>query len=412
MKRLLLYLLLITSPVYAADVTIVIGPENILGGAAETDPVAIPLFNTYTAIGFTTQSSFNAYTASVGAGGNFVNLTGGTMSGPLIVQDKITGGIKSINNGNFSAVLGGYSNVNQTGNSYNTIAGGRNNVAATTNYGAICGGVGNDVGGSFASFVGGGNDNSAVGTNYSVICGGVSNTASGDNTFIGGGNNNIANGLNSIVVGGSTNISNGVLNTILGGSFLVNEGDNSLLFGTRATLDASADRTYAFIHNNTGTITSSTQNAFIIHGSAGFEKKVGIQTTNPDDTLDVNGTMQVTGAVQLDSTLDVTGVTSITGLTVAFSNVSTENSPITVAISDYSFDCDATGGNATFNLMSSSSVIGQGFEFTTTGTNKCFINPIGAETLNGFSNYSGLDIQGEGILIRSNGAGWTIKASY
>ena len=64
--------------------------------------------------------------------------------------------------------------------------------------------------------------------------------------------------------------------------------------------------------------------------------------------------------------------------------------------------------------MSSSTVTGQGFEFTKTdaGANECFINAIGSETISGFGNYSGLDVQWESVLIRSNGTGWTIKSSY
>ena len=113
-------------------------------------------------------------------------------------------------------------------------------------------------------------------------------------------------------------------------------------------------------------------------------------------------------------TIESNGKTTTTGLAVAFSNISSENSPVTVATSDYSFDCNATDSDVTFNLMSSSTVTGQGFEFTKTdaGGNECFVNAKGSETISGFGNYSGLNVQWESILIRSNGTDWTIKASF
>ena len=56
MKKFILLALLclsscmITCPAYAVDVTQVVGPENVLGGAAETDPIALPVINNHTGL--------------------------------------------------------------------------------------------------------------------------------------------------------------------------------------------------------------------------------------------------------------------------------------------------------------------------------------------------------------------------
>ena len=142
--------------------------------------------------------------------------------------------------------------------------------------------------------------------------------------------------------------------------------------------------------------------------------RAGLHETG-NNTLYIDNTDTTTPLVYGNFSTDeltINGKIILKGIATAFSNISSENSPITVTDSDYSFDCNATDSDVTFNLMSSSTVIGQGFEFTTTSSNKCFLNAIGAETINGFGNYSGLDVQGESVLIRSNGTNWTIKASY
>lgn len=120
------------------------------------------------------------------------------------------------------------------------------------------------------------------------------------------------------------------------------------------------------------------------------------------DPLTTSGDLIVGGK------LNVTG-----GFRAAFRNVSTNNSPVAVTTNDYSFDCNAAAGDVTFNLMSSSLVPGQGFEFSNIGASgKCKIEAAGSEKISGFDNYSGLDTQWESCLIRSNGTGWTIKACY
>lgn len=120
-----------------------------------------------------------------------------------------------------------------------------------------------------------------------------------------------------------------------------------------------------------------------------------------------SGVLKVTNGDSGDGTLK-TG-----GFRVAFRNVSTNNSPVTVAKNDYSFDCNAAVGDVTFKLMSSSLVPGQGFEFTTVSTGKCILQASGGDNINGFNTYTSLNTPGESCLIRSNGINrWTIKYCY
>lgn len=131
-------------------------------------------------------------------------------------------------------------------------------------------------------------------------------------------------------------------------------------------------------------------------------------------TRESAGVVNINGGLTLDDDLLMDGNLSVGGgLSLAFANISTGNSPVTVTKADYSFDCDATGGDVTFNLMSSSTVPGQGYEITTIGTGTCILQPAGGENVNGFYTYSGLNTANESVLIRANGIDrWTIKAGF
>ncbi len=174
-----------------------------------------------------------------GFSGDFLALTGGTISGNLEITGElsattISGGtiysggtdlydIFSTSSGGtsgslWSASTGSNSIIanNSSGNLASgifTIAAGKSN-SATTQYSTVSGGRNNKVTG-LAGVIGGGVFNIVTGY-YSTLVGGASNS-SNDSSFVGGGNLNIATNFSSIV-GGSQNRASASLSSIVGGA--------------------------------------------------------------------------------------------------------------------------------------------------------------------------------------------------
>ena len=240
-----------------------------------------------------------------------------------------------VNIGTYSAAFGFN---NKASNMLSFIGGGEGSIASGGN-----------------SFVGGGGQNLSSNDN-TVVVGGYGNTASGDASFVGGGYNNVASNLTSFVGGGSGNTSSGIYSVVPGGRDNIAEGDYSIAAGYNAQLSATADRTFAYIYNTV--TTSITQpDAFIVYGSVGYEKKVGIQTLTPNATLDLNGTFTVASTATFNG--DVVGIASDTSSIATSGTFATPYQPDTSNASfvTVSVRCTTTAasGSAYIEVKSDSS---------------------------------------------------------
>ncbi len=228
-----------------------------------------------------------------------------------------------------------------------TIGGGSSNVASGI-WSTLGGGAANEAT-AFLSTISGGSQNEASGTS-STVGGGFSNTASGTNSMVGGGVGNQASGDDCTVAGGRDNMASGLQSAVPGGTGNWASGRSSFAAGDRARAlhdfsfvwnDASvpfaSTRSGQFLINANGGVgirTNATDAALTISGrsttagtvqfapngikgdrhshihwgdlgdwyirSASFSGNVflqdsggnvGIGTTNPQGTLDVNGSI-------------------------------------------------------------------------------------------------------------------------
>ncbi len=234
----------------------------------------------------------------IGAGGAYLPLTGGTMSGPItntgnpaITMGKGSFGSDNFNpgtnafvaggnnnaRGNFSVVSGGggltVNDSNSALGDVSTISGGSSNVVSSL-YGTIGGGLSNTIGSS---------------GNYSVVDGGSENQASAWWTSVGGGTNNKAWGDYSTVSGGGNNMATGSFSVIPGGQSNSTAGQYSFAAGHQAK--ANHNGTFVWADATDENFTSSASNQFLLRATGG----VGINKTDPSQALDVNGTIQMTG---------------------------------------------------------------------------------------------------------------------
>lgn len=170
-----------------------------------------------------------------GGGSSFVNIS---VTDTAYIKN-IVGGTSTTNAGDFSGIGGG-SGIS---------------ISATGDYGFIGGGADHSLTKTYG-FIGGGDGHTMVKA-YSVICGGV---------------NNYINGAWSVICGGTDHLTTGEYVFIAGGK--------------NANLDANADRVFADVYGDSD-VNISTPNVHIIYGEAGYEKKVGIQTLDPESTLHV-----------------------------------------------------------------------------------------------------------------------------
>ena len=180
----------------------------------------------------------------------------------------------SVSNGVVGAVISG---------------GGENGFAnrITDHFGVVAGGEGNQAGDDA------GDKNDAL---LATVAGGFANMASGAFSTVAGGQNNIASGDNATVSGGAGNDALGSFSTVSGGSGNEASGDYSFAAGNYA----KALNTNTFVWSD-GTLVdpedvqagwpSTADNQFLISATGG----VGIGKNDPQEQLDVDGTVQMTG---------------------------------------------------------------------------------------------------------------------
>ncbi|MEO0076867.1 MAG: hypothetical protein ABIK19_04310 [candidate division WOR-3 bacterium] len=158
------------------------------------------------------------------AGGAFLPLAGGTMTGPItntgdpsITMGKGNFGSGNINSGTMAFVAGGN---NRARGPYSVISGGggpelADSNSASGNFSTVSGGKHNSASGYYAT-VGGGHYNSSSYW-HATVSGGSLNSASGDYTTIGGGYDNSASTFCATVSGGWNNSASGNIATVGGG---------------------------------------------------------------------------------------------------------------------------------------------------------------------------------------------------
>jgi hypothetical protein len=217
--------------------------------------------------------------ATIGGGGSVIN--------PNVITG--TGGFAFIGGGSANTVSGansaiGGGNRNTVSGANSAIGGGYGNAVGGGNS-AISGGFGNAANGD-NSVVGGGAYDSANGS-YSFIGGGYANTANGPENVIAGGYANTASGLASAVGGGYANTAAGDYATVAGGYFNTASGTDSFAAGNRAR--ALHSGTFVWADSTNVAFASTANNQFLIRANG----NVGINTTTPTRTLDVNGKIGV-----------------------------------------------------------------------------------------------------------------------
>ncbi len=283
--------------------------------------------------------------STVGGGGGSNAADSNSAKG---THSAIGGGRANIASGDSTVIAGGSSN-RATG-LYAVVGGGVQNWAAGGGA-TIAGGGGNSAGGGSAT-VGGGAGNNAFNT-YSVVAGGRINTASGYISTVGGGDVNTASSHYATVPGGFENVASGSFSFAAGGrahalhtntfvwasgniqrppfgstgvdQFLVN-APGGVGLGTNAPqqqLSVAGGMNIDHGNTNTGDVTnsfrfgSSSGEAIASKRTAGGNQfgldfytnsvsrmsinnadgYVGIGTTSPVQTLDVNGTLTVGATV-------------------------------------------------------------------------------------------------------------------
>jgi hypothetical protein len=368
--------------------------SSIVGGENNTVNSALS-----TIIGGSSNDVYNDYEL---VWGNANDTTGASDGYNVLFGDG-----NLVSAGGWNTVLGGWHN--DAGSAYggDAVVGGYSNTA-NGGVSFVGSGEGNTATGE-GSFIGGGVDNIITATgNNSSICGGDTNGNAGDASFIGGGqSNNIASsatyavivgGTNnnatasvSTIVGGEGNNANGYAATVIGGSSNTAAGDYSSAFGRNGNIQAAADRTFADIYSPSAVINIATPNAHIIYGSAGYEKKVGIQTLTPNTTLDVKGGLSLP-----TRTITSAGNTSAT-------------------INDYTIRCDATAGDQTIDLPTAASAYnstdGTGLiiniKKVDASSNKVTIDGNSIELVD-YQETEVLNNRGESLTLQSNGTSWDI----
>jgi|SRR5665213_1493853 len=247
-------------------------------------------------------SSTNNDSFNVQAHGGARFITGGagmTIDG----QNVLTAG-SSIPATQLPGGLGG-SDSTASGTDYSVVAGGFGNTASGGTA-TVAGGDVNTAGGD-QSAVGGGGGNSASGKN-ATVAGGLDNSASGIGAFVGGGGydgfspaGNTASGNASVVSGGLDNLAGGYDATVPGGFQNTASGAYSFAAGRRAK--ANHDGAFVWADSTDADFASTANNQFLIRASGG----VGIGTTTPAATLEVNGSAQVDGSLTVGGEIKSTG---------------------------------------------------------------------------------------------------------
>jgi hypothetical protein len=227
-------------------------------------------------------------TGTIGYNSVYCTVGGGNLNAASGWYATVGGGVGNIAYGNGATVGGGA--YGTASGSEATVGGGDNNTAGG-NWTTVGGGRNNTASGEQAT-VGGGRNNTAS-FYTATVGGGLWNTASGDGATVGGGDYNTASGVVATVVGGETNTASGIGATVGGGQYNSASGDYSFSVGYNVDVVAQADYTFAFGNN----FTTSTSHAVVFY-DATTPIKVGIQTTSPAYTLDVNGDARISGVIR------------------------------------------------------------------------------------------------------------------
>ncbi|MGB8657621.1 MAG: hypothetical protein WCE90_07530 [Candidatus Zixiibacteriota bacterium] len=192
----------------------------------------------------------------------------------------VSGGIGNLSSSDRTIISGGEYNI--ASGQYATVGGGRVNHAS--NYSAVVGGGEYNFATGSGATVAGGDTNYAT-KSHATVAGGETNDCNSDYSSIGGGyNNNIQIADFSTIGGGHSNQITGLYSTVPGGYHNWVDGDYSLAAGSNVALSPSADYTFAFGAN----FSTTASHAVIFHDS-GTPIKVGIGTTSPNTTTDING---------------------------------------------------------------------------------------------------------------------------
>jgi hypothetical protein len=292
-----------------------VGAENILGSSYGTISGGSANFLSNSLNGTISGGCSNQIRDGfVGRPSSYASIGGGVKN--LVANSTlatIAGGSNNIISGNDgttgSSIGGGSGNSISSSyylDSFNTIAGGRDNSESISAYGAIGGGEGNELGShSFWATIGGGleniNDggsttigggwqNEIVGNNDfgwgnsgSTIAGGVDNliglnTAGGHSTIAGGAENTVAytyaQGTGGSIGGGESNLVKGTLATIAGGSLNTAVGPGAAIGGGAGN---SAGSQYATIPG--GYQARSSSYGQFAHASGQFQDAGDAQTS-------------------------------------------------------------------------------------------------------------------------------------
>ncbi|MBA3869251.1 MAG: hypothetical protein H0X30_08860 [Anaerolineae bacterium] len=182
-------------------------------------------------------------------------------------------------------LIGGFNGNNVTaGVAGATISGGGSTAnlnRATDDYGAIGGGINNQVGNNDATLnnatnatVSGGQNNTASGS-IATVGGGYTNTASGVAATIAGGANNTANSVYAMVGGGSNNMAGGPYATIAGGNFNSVNHDSATVGGGQNNTATNDVATVAGGQSNNASGFGATISGGYLNGASGLKSMVG-----------------------------------------------------------------------------------------------------------------------------------------
>jgi len=229
-----------------------------------------------------------------------------------VVAGGGTNGLENIANGFYSTVSGGAHNI--AGN-YSAVGGGTYN-SISGGHSVISGGSSNSVIGGYSTISGGGGNYAS--SSYSTICGGNTNNAYGETSTVTGGGSNFSKGNFSVITGGGNNVTIGNYSTVGGGNFNYAGGDYSFVAGYRAVIrdkdsvgNSTGDQgTFLWSDTQSNAFKSITSNEFAVRAKGGFrfvtaidnETGIPVRTT----VIDSNGNLGV-GTTAPKSTLDVNG---------------------------------------------------------------------------------------------------------
>jgi len=200
-------------------------------------------------------SGLTGVTGATGTDPNALQLTGGTLTGPLhILSDDLANDTSDFITTGLVISTGGA--IQTTGLGYGSAVGnarGKGAVdlqtyrslpaqVASGIYSVLSGGFLNRAVGSYSS-VGGGYTNSAN-TGYATVGGGLGNTASGLYSGVGGGQNNTASGQDSFVAGGNGNTASNTTSVVGGGQNHLVSGAQSGAFSGYYS-DVSGNNSFA-----------------------------------------------------------------------------------------------------------------------------------------------------------------------